>query len=47
MELTDMAGVSSVEADMEGKQATISFEPPATETGIKELLTEINYPVAG
>ena len=47
VELTDMAGVSSVEADMEGKQATISFEPPATETGIKELLTEINYPVAG
>ncbi len=47
MELTDMAGVSSVVADMEGKQATISFEPPATETGIKELLTEINYPVAG
>jgi copper chaperone len=47
MELTDMAGVSSVVADMEGKQATISFEPPATETGIKELLTEIKYPVAG
>ncbi len=47
MELTDMAGVSSVVADMEGKQATISFEPPATETGIKGLLSEINYPVAG
>lgn len=47
MELTDMAGVSSVVADMEGKQATISFEPPATETGIKAMLTEINYPVAG
>ena len=46
MELNDMAGVSSVTADMDGKQATITFEPPATEAGIKELLAEINYPVA-
>ena len=47
MELNDMAGVSSVVADMDGKQATITFEPPATETSIKEVLSEINYPVAG
>jgi copper chaperone CopZ len=47
MELNDMAGVSSVVADMDGKQATITFEPPATETAIKELLSEINYPAAG
>jgi hypothetical protein len=46
MELNDMAGISSVTADMVGKQATITFEPPATEAGIKELLAEINYPVA-
>jgi copper chaperone CopZ len=47
MELNDMAGVSEVVADMVGKQATITFEPPATETSIKEVLSEINYPVAG
>ena len=46
MELKDMAGVSSVEADMLSKQATIAFEPPATEESIKQLLSEINYPVA-
>ena len=47
MELNDMDGVSNVAADMEGKQATVTFDPPATEEGIKKLLTEINYPVAG
>ena len=47
MELKDMAGVSSVDADMLSKQATITFEPPATEESIKQLLSEINYPVAG
>ncbi len=47
MELNDMQGVSSVVADMDGKQATITFEPPATEVAIKGLLSEINYPVAG
>jgi copper chaperone CopZ len=47
MELNDMDGISSVSADMEGKQATITFEPPATEEAIKQLLSEINYPVAG
>lgn len=46
-ELNDMEGVSSVVADMHGKQATITFELPATETAIKDLLAEINYPVAG
>ena len=47
MELNDMAGISSVSANVEGKQATITFEPPATEESIKQLLSEINYPVAG
>ena len=47
MELNDMDGVSNVAADMEGKQATVTFDPPATEEGIKKLLTEINDPVAG
>jgi hypothetical protein len=47
MELNDMEGVSGVVADMNGKQATITFDPPASEDGIKALLSQINYPVAG
>jgi copper chaperone len=45
-EVSDLAGVKSVEADASTKQATISFETPATEDQIKALLAEINYPVA-
>jgi copper chaperone len=47
MEVSDWEGVKSVEADLSTKSATIIFEPPATEDGIKTLLAEINYPVAG
>ena len=47
MEVSDLEGVKSVVADVDMKQATIVFEPPATEIGIKDLLAEINYPVAG
>jgi copper chaperone len=47
MEVGDLDGVKSVEADVDTKSATIIFEPPATENGIKTLLAEINYPVAG
>lgn len=45
MEVGEIAGVTSVSADQESRQATITFEPPATEEGIKALLSEINYPV--
>lgn len=45
MELSDLEGVKTVEATQETKQATITFEPPATEESIKALLLEINYPV--
>lgn len=45
-EISELSGVHSVDADMESRKATIIFEPPATEQQIKELLTEINYPVA-
>lgn len=45
-EVSDLQGVKSVVADMAKKEATISFEPPATEEKIKGLLAEINYPVA-
>ena len=44
-ELSEVAGVKSVDADVTGKKAVITFEPPATEDQIKSLLAEINYPV--
>jgi copper chaperone CopZ len=47
MEVSDLEGVESVEANMEAQQATIRFEAPASEDKIKNLLAEINYPVAG
>jgi copper chaperone CopZ len=46
MELSDLQGVHSVEADVHTKQVTVSFEPPATEELIKNTLAEINYPAA-
>jgi copper chaperone len=46
MEVGDIKGVSSVSANQETKQATITFDAPATEAQIKSLLAEINYPVA-
>jgi copper chaperone len=47
MEVSDLVGVQSVAADVDTKTATISFEPPASEEKIKQLLAEIDYPVAG
>jgi len=46
MELSDLAGVQSIEADPASKKATISFDVPATEESIKALLVEINFPAA-
>jgi copper chaperone len=45
-EVSELAGVQSVEVDAQTKQATITFAAPATEDQIKALLTEINYPPA-
>lgn len=45
-EVGELAGIQSVEADMDSKQATITFDAPATEQQIRTLLSEINYPVA-
>lgn len=45
-ELSEIAGIRSVDADATGKTAVITFEPPATEDQIKSLLAEIDYPVA-
>jgi copper chaperone CopZ len=46
MEVGDLDGVKTVEASEEEKQATITFDEPASESKIKGLLAEINYPVA-
>ncbi|NTW44939.1 MAG: heavy-metal-associated domain-containing protein, partial [Anaerolineaceae bacterium] len=43
-ELSEIAGVISVDADLELKNVKVVFESPATESSIKDLLFEINYP---
>jgi copper chaperone CopZ len=45
-EVSELTGVTSVDATVDPKQATITFDVPATEEQIKALLAEINYPVA-
>jgi len=44
-ELSELTGVTKVEAEMDSKKVTIQFDDPATEEKIKQLLAEINYPV--
>ena len=46
-EVGSLAGVRAVKADAARKIVEIVFDVPATELKIKELLTEINYPVNG
>jgi copper chaperone len=45
-EVADLAGVQTVVASLDTKQATITFDTPATEEKIKTLLASINYPVS-
>jgi copper chaperone CopZ len=45
-ELSELSGVQTVTASQDARQATITFDAPATEEQIKALLAEINYPVA-
>jgi len=44
-EVGELAGVKSVQANLDTRQAVITFDPPATEELIKRLLAEIDYPV--
>jgi copper chaperone CopZ len=44
-ELKEVPGVEEVRADVETKTAKITFNDPATEEKIIELLAEINYPI--
>ena len=43
--MADLQGVQTVKAEIESKKVVISFETPADEQKIKDLLAEINYPV--
>jgi copper chaperone CopZ len=42
-EVSDLAGVKSVQADQASKQVTIQWESPATWQQIETLMREINY----
>ncbi len=44
MEVGEMAGVISVNAEIESKEVTVVYDSPATWEGIKETLVEINFP---
>jgi copper chaperone len=44
MEISELEGVKSVNAELDTKSATITFEAPATEEKIIEALKEIGYP---
>lgn len=44
MEVGDIQGVEKVEAFVDSKNAKVTFEDPATENEIKQVLAEINYP---
>jgi copper chaperone len=47
MEVGELQGVQSVNADLGTKKVQIAFEEPADEAKIKALLAEINYPADG
>lgn len=44
MEVAELPGVASVEADLPTKQVTVVFDAPASIEKIEDLLVEINYP---
>jgi len=44
MELSELEGVESVQVDVDKKEVALTFEAPASEQEIRELLIEINYP---
>lgn len=46
MELSDIEGVTKVDADVQTQLVKVNFEEPATEQKIKTTLAAINYPAA-
>jgi copper chaperone CopZ len=47
MEVGDIPGVQSVEADQESKMVTVTWDAPADWEQIRATLVEINYPPEG
>ncbi len=47
MEISELEGVLSVQADEASKKVVVNFAAPAGEEQIKTLLAEIGYPVQG
>lgn len=45
MEVSELEGVQSVQADLSTKQVVVTYGPPASPEKIETLLAEINYPV--
>jgi copper chaperone CopZ len=45
-EVSELEGVKTVDANPQTKQAVITFDTPATEEQIVQVLKEINYPPA-
>lgn len=43
MELSDLEGVMSVDADVQTKMVKVTFNPPASDEIIRQKLDEINY----
>lgn len=46
-ELGEIEGVTSVEGDVETKEITVEWRPPATVQRIRSTLEEIGYPAVG
>jgi len=47
MEVGDVAGVQSVEADQQSQMVTVTWDNPADWEKIRATLVEINYPPEG
>ncbi len=45
-ELSELAGVTSVEGEHAFKEITVVWEAPATEDNLRATLKEINYPAS-
>lgn len=46
-EVGELKGVQSVKAEVDTKKVVITFDEPANEKIIKDLLAEIDYPAEG
>ena len=45
-EVSNLAGVKKVEADLATKKVTVQYDPPADDATLRAFLAQINYPAA-